>query len=102
MLENQIDLHNANNTEAISSQIEKSNTNNNDIARNNEEWKKDTTLVMKGSTVSGLMENRMSRNQKVRLRFFPAKIKDIYHYIRIMSSYILAQTMHHINLGKLF
>ena len=47
---------------------------------------------MKDSTVSGLMENRMSRNQKVRLRFFPAKFKDIYHYIRIMSSYILAQT----------
>ena len=36
---------------------------------------------MGDSTVSGLMEKKMSRNRKVKIRFFPgAKIKDMFHY----------------------
>ena len=36
---------------------------------------------MGDSTVSGLMEKKISRNRKVKIRFFPgAKIKDMFHY----------------------
>ena len=36
---------------------------------------------MGDSTVSGLMEKKMPRNRKVKIRFFPgAKIKDTFHY----------------------
>ena len=36
---------------------------------------------MGDSTVSGIMEKKMSRNRKVKIRFFPgAKIKDMFHY----------------------
>ena len=36
---------------------------------------------MGDSTVSGLTEKKMSRNRKVKIRFFPgAKIKDMFHY----------------------
>ena len=37
---------------------------------------------MGDSTVSGIIEKKMSRNRKVKIRFFPgAKIKDMFHYI---------------------
>ena len=44
-----------------------------------------TTLIMGDSTVSGLLEKKMSQNRKcpktVKIRFFPgAKIKDMFHY----------------------
>ena len=51
------------------------------MATSNEHWKNGTTLIMGDSTVSGLMEKKMSRNRKVKIRFFPgAKIKDMFHY----------------------
>ena len=46
----------------------------------NEHWKNGTTLIMGDSTVSGLMEKKMSRSRKVKIRFFPGKIKDMLHY----------------------
>ena len=48
----------------------KSNTNKNDITASKERWKKDTTLVMEDSAVSGLMEKRMSKNRKIKIRLF--------------------------------
>ena len=51
------------------------------MATNNQLWKNDTTLIMGDSTVTGLMEKKMSRNRKVKIRFFPgAKINDMFHY----------------------
>ena len=51
------------------------------MATSNEHWKNGTTLIMGDSTVSGLMEKIMSRNPKVKIRFFPgAKIKDMFQY----------------------
>ena len=33
------------------------------------------------SAISGLIEKKMSRNRKIKVRYFPgAKIKDMYHY----------------------
>ena len=107
---NRVDLLDTNNTEKISNQIAKSNTNKNDITTSNKEWKKGTTLVMGDPAVSGLMEKRMCRNWKIKVRyFFDAKSWDMYHNaIPLLdrkpdiSYYILVQTMHHINLGQIF
>ena len=53
---------------------------NNSVKQNNEEWKKGTTLILGDSTISGLIEKNVSRNKKIKVRYFPgAKIKD-YHY----------------------
>ena len=51
------------------------------VQENNEEWRKGTTLILGDSTISGLIEKKMSRNQKIKVRYFPeAKIKDMYNY----------------------
>ena len=51
------------------------------MATSNEHWKNGTTLSMGDSTVFGLMEKKLSRNRKIKIRFFPgAKIKDMFHY----------------------
>ena len=53
---------------------------NNSVKQNNEEWRKGTTLILGDSTISGLIEKKVSRNKKIKVRFFPgAEIKD-YHY----------------------
>ena len=58
-----------------------SNADNNTVQENNEEWRKGTTLILEDSTISGLIEKKMSRNRKIKVRYFPgAKIKDMYHY----------------------
>ena len=60
------------------------NTNNvdsNTVHKNDKEWRKGTTLISGDSTMSGLTEKKMSRNRKIKVRYFPvAKIKDTYHY----------------------
>ena len=57
------------------------NADNNTVQENNEEWRKGTTLILGDSTISGLIEKKMSRNRKIKVRYFPgAKIKDMYHY----------------------
>ena len=57
------------------------NADNNTVQQNNEEWRKGTTLILGDSTISGLIEKKMSRNRKIKVRYFPgAKIKDMYHY----------------------
>ena len=89
------------------------NTNNADnitVQQNNEEWWKGTTLILGESTISGRKEKKMSRNRKIKVRYFPgAKIKDMYHYAipllekkRKISSYILVQIMPLINLVIIF
>ena len=58
------------------------NADNNTVQENNEEWRKGTTLILGDSTISGLIEKKMSRNRKIKVRYFPgAKIKDMYHYV---------------------
>ena len=38
-------------------------------------------LILGDSTISGLIEKKMSRNRKINVRYFPgAKIKDMYYY----------------------
>ena len=50
------------------------------VTTNNEHWKNGTSLIVGDSAVSGLMEKKMSRNRKVKIRFFlGAKIKDMFH-----------------------
>ena len=57
------------------------NTDNNTVQQNNEEWRKGTTLILGDSTISGLLEKKMSRNRKIKVRYFPgAKMKDNYYY----------------------
>ena len=57
------------------------NTDNSTVQENNEEWRKSTTLILRDSAISGLIEKKMSRNRKIKVRYFPgAKIKDMYHY----------------------
>ena len=51
------------------------------VQENSEECRKGTTLILRDSTISGFIEKKMSRNRKIKVRYFPgAKIKDIYHY----------------------
>ena len=57
------------------------NAENNTVQENNEEWRKGTTLILGDSAISGLLEKTMSRNRKIKVRFFlGAKIKDMYRY----------------------
>ena len=57
------------------------NADNSTVQENNEEWRKSTTLILGDSAISGLIEKKMSRNRKIKVRYFPgAKIKDMYHY----------------------
>ena len=47
-----------------------------------EEWKPGTLLVVGDSMIAGLREGKLSRNRKVKVRFFPgAKMKDFYYYL---------------------
>ena len=80
--ESQIGLRNAKEREKNVKELTKSPKNDEEkVATSNEHWKNGTTLIMGDSTVSGLMEKKMSRNRKVKIRFFPgAKIKDMFHY----------------------
>ena len=51
------------------------------VSTSKDHWRNDATLIMGDSTVSGLMEKNMSRNQKVKIRFVSgAKITDMFHY----------------------
>ena len=51
------------------------------VQQNNEEWWKVTTLILGDSTISGRKEKKVSRNRKIKVRYFPgAKIKDTHHY----------------------
>ena len=57
------------------------NADNNSVQQNNKECTKGTTLILGDSTISGLIVKKMSRNRKIKVRYFPrAKLKDIYHY----------------------
>ena len=89
------------------------NTNNADnitVQQNNEEWWKGTTLILGESTISGRKEKKMSRNRKIKVRYFlGAKIKDMYHYANPLLekdhkilSYILVKVMPLINLVIIF
>ena len=82
MQESQIGSRNAKEREKNVKELTKSHKNDEEkVATSNEHWKNGTTLIMGDSTVSCLMENKMSRNRKVKIRFFPgAKIKDMFHY----------------------
>ena len=53
------------------------------VALNLDEWKKGTTLVIGDSMLAGLREAKLSRNKKIKVRFFPgAKTEDLqYHLI---------------------
>ena len=55
----------------------------NGVALNPDEWKKGTTLVKRDSMLAGLREPKLSRNKKIKVRFFPgAKSQDSeYHLI---------------------
>ena len=58
-----------------------SNADNNTVQQNNKEWRKCTRLILGDSTISGLMEKKMSRNRKIKVRYSPGTlIKDKYHY----------------------
>ena len=51
------------------------------VATSKDHWRNDATLIMGDSKVSGVMEKNMTRNQKVKIRFFSgAKITDMFHY----------------------
>ena len=57
------------------------NSDSNPLQEHNEEWRKGTTLILGDSTISGIIDKKMSRNRKIKVRYFPgAKIKDMYHY----------------------
>ena len=57
------------------------NADNNTVQQNNDEWRKGTTLILEDSTTSGLIEKKMSRKRKIKVRYFPgAKIKGMYQY----------------------
>ena len=57
------------------------NADNNTVQEKNEEWRIGTTLILGDSIISGLIEKKMSRNRKTKVRYFPgAKIKGMHHY----------------------
>ena len=66
--ESQIGLRNAKEREKNVKELTKSHKNDEEkVATSNEHWKNGTTLIMGDSTVSGLMEKKMSRNRKVKI-----------------------------------
>ena len=111
MQESQIGLSNAKEREKNVKELTKSHKNDEEkVATSNEYWKNGTTLIMGDSTVSRLMEKKMSRSRKVKIKSFPgAKIKDMFHYAipllekkpLIMSFYMSAQLMHHTKLVQI-
>ena len=49
-----------------------------DVALNSDKWKKGTTLLIGDSMLAGLREAKLSRNKKIKVRFFPgAKAEDL-------------------------
>ena len=67
--------------EIKTAQTENINNADNNTAQENNEWRKGTRVILGDSTISGLIEKKMSRNRKIKVRYFPgAKIKDMYHY----------------------
>ena len=57
------------------------NADNSTLQQNSEKWRKGTTLIFGDSTMSGLIDKKMSRNRKIKVTYFPgAKIKDIHQY----------------------
>ena len=47
-----------------------------------EEWKLGTSLIVGDSMIAALREGKLSRNRKVKVRFFPgAKMTDFYYYL---------------------
>ena len=53
-----------------------------DNSTNAEEWKPGTSLIVGDSMIAGLREGKLSRNRKVKVRFFPgAKMTDFYYYL---------------------
>ena len=51
------------------------------VATSNKHWRNGITLIMGDSTVSSVMEKKLSRNRQVKIRFSPgAKIKDMFDY----------------------
>ena len=54
-----------------------------DVALNPDEWKKGTTLVTGDSMLAGLREEKLSRNKRIKVRFFRgSKTEDLqYHLI---------------------
>ena len=57
------------------------------VALNPDEWKKGTTLVIGDSMLAGLREAKLSRNEKIKVRFSSgAKTEDLqYHLIRYLK-----------------
>ena len=111
MQESQIGLRNAKEREKNVKELTESHKNDEEkVTTSNEHWKNGTTLIMRDSTVSGLIEKKMCRNRKDKVRFFPgAKIKDMFHYAvplleenLIMSFYMSTQMMHHTKLIQIF
>ena len=83
MQESQIGLRNAKDREKNVKELRKSHKNDEEkVAISKEHWKNGSTLIMGDSTVSGLMEKKMSRNQKVKIRFFSRRQNKIYASLR--------------------
>ena len=65
------------------------------------------TLILRDSTISGLLEKNMSRNRKIKVRYFQgAKIKVMYRYaiplLEIKQEQFLVQMMPLVNLVLIF
>ena len=75
-------LPNAKDMDRNVKELAKSHKNNEEkVATSNGHWRNGTALIMGDLTVSGLMEKKTSRNQKIKIRFFSGtKIKDMFHY----------------------
>ena len=83
MQESQIGLRNAKDREKNVKELRKSHENDEEkVGTSKEHWKNGSTLIMGDSTVSGLMEKKMSRNQKVKIRFFSRRQNKIYASLR--------------------
>ena len=64
-------------TESINSNIQHTTIS---VQYNNQGWRKSTTLILKDPTISKLIEKKMSRGTKIKVRYFSgAKIKHMYH-----------------------
>ena len=65
------------------------------------------TLILRDSTISGLLEKNMSRNRKIKVRYFQGtKIKVMYRYaiplLEIKQEQFLVQMMPLVNLVLIF
>ena len=56
------------------------------VVLNPDEWKKGTTLVIGDSMLAGLRETKLSRNKKIKVRFFLVQKMWIYNTIRLPTS----------------